>query len=290
MTRTNRFRLLQPLAPLFLALFLLAPTAAQGQSVEAVINEMKARYEQQFASVDNYIIETDKYTTYFRKADASAEARYESRTVWNESEGLFGQMDFSDSPGYYATEDQLDKLAAEAEYGGTETIDGTEAHVLLIDDPQALADDGSGEENPEEVTGTMRLYIDASQYVPIRMDFEAQVESERGTQTVKPTMTFSDYRTIDGLTVPWMMQMKMDNLNSSMSPEERAQARESLEQMEEQMKNMSDRQRKMMERMLKGKMESLRKIIEEGTIEFNVQVRDVKVNTGIPDDVFTSSN
>lgn len=289
MTCKTPSRLLRSLALVLALAGLLAPTAVQGQSVEAIISEMKARYEQQFAAVDNYIIETDKYTSYFRKTSTSGPPQYESRTVWKESEGLFGQMDFSDSPGYYATEAQLDKLAENSEYGGMQTVDGTDAHVLIVNDPQALAEDSS-DEDMENVKGSMRMYIDASQYVPIRMDFEAEVENPEGTQTVNPTMIFADYRTTDGLTVPWSMHMKMDNLNASMSPEEREQARESLAQMEEQMENMGERQRKMMERMLKGKMESLRKIIDEGTIEFNVQVQDVKVNTGIPDDVFTNSN
>ena len=286
-------RPIRPFALLLAAVFFL-PLAAEAQSVDAVIGEMKARYEQQFASVDNYIIETDKYTTYFRKSDAAGDGQYESRTVWKESEGLFGQMDFNDSPAYAPAAGELDRFAENATYGGTETLDGVETHVLIIDNPQALAEDamereGMDKDAMENMEGEMIMYIHADEYVPLRMDSETRVETEDGTQTISPTMTFSDYRTTDGLTMPWRMEMRMEDLNASMSPEDREQARESLAQLDEQMKEMSDRQRRMMERMMKGKMDKLRKIVEEGTIEFNIQVQDVKVNTAIPDDVFADS-
>jgi uncharacterized protein YeaO (DUF488 family) len=84
--------------------------------------------------------------------------------------------------------------------------------------------------------------------------------------------------------------MRMDNLNASISPEDREEARKSLEEMEKKMKEMGERQRKMMERMMGGQMDKLRQIIEEGTIEYTIQVQDVQVNASIPDDVFTSTN
>lgn len=273
-------------------------TAVQAQSVEAVIEKMKAKQEQQFADVDNYIIETDKYTSYFKKVEQDGTPTYQSRTIWNDQEGLLGTMDFADSPVYQSNPEELEKLRQHATYGGTEMVDGVNCYVLLVDDPEALAGDdaspdeemGASEEMEESTTEQLRFYVDASKYVPIRMDYSVKITRDGQTQEITPTVRFMDYRTVDGLTIPYRMEMKMENLNASMSPEEREQARKSLEQMEEKLKQMNEQQRKMVEGMMKGQMENLRKIIEEGTIEYTMQVQDVKVNTDIPDDVFNNSS
>ncbi len=275
-------------------------TGASAQSVDAVISNMKAQYEQQLAAIDTYIIETDKYTTYHRKVTTEGTATYESRTRWKDGQGLMEGSFVGDMNTALPNQDALDQLAENARYSGIETIDGVRTHVLIVDDPEALSDemvneeamdapDEDGSENVE--VGSMRFYVHAEQHVPVRMDYDATITRTDGqSQTMNAVVTFADYRTVDGLTIPFRTMMRMDNLNASISPEEREEARKSLAQMEEKMKEMSDRQRNMMERMMGGQMDKLRQIIEEGTIEYTIQVQDVQVNTAIPDDVFSGTN
>lgn len=293
-------RTFSALVGLLIVTGLLAGSAVHAQSVDAVISKMKAQYEQQLADIDTYVIETDQYTTYHRKVTTDGTASYESRTQWKDSKGFMGGSFMGDMNSTMPSEDALNRLAENATYGGTETIDGVQTHVLIVDDPSALSDDMMDEEDmnmpaSEETdniqVGSMRFYVHADMHVPVRMDYDATVTREDGSsQKMNSVVTFTDYRTVDGLTIPYRTTMRMDNLNASISPKEREEARKSLDQLEKKMKEMNDRQREMMEGMMSGQMDKLRQIVEEGTIEYTIQVQDVKVNTAIPDDVFTSTN
>lgn len=270
-----------------------APVPASAQSVDAVISQMKQKYEQQLAAVDNYIIETDKYTTYHRKVTKDGTATYESTTQWTESEGMMGGFTMDDAGFTQPGEGDLDRFAQNARYAGTETIDGVRTHVLIVDDPSALDDEMPTQDEMEgnvEV-GALTFYVHADEYVPVRVEYDATFTHEDGeSQQMTAVMTFRNYRTVDGLTIPYNTTMQMDNLNASISPEDREEARKGLEEMEKQMAQMDEQQRKMMERMMSGQLDKLRKIIEEGTIEYAIEVQDVQVNSGIPDGVFSSNN
>jgi outer membrane lipoprotein-sorting protein len=265
-------------------------STATAQSVEAVVNQMKARYQAQMEAVDTYIVETNQYTSYHRKTTRGGDMAYETETRWTgDGAGMLSGSNALTSlqPGLA----YIDTLTQVASYVGAETIDGRRCHVLLIDDPTALSDDqmpAMAQERAQQ--GEMRLYIDAEQYVPVRIESEVMVEQDGETQTLRPRIYFSDYRTVDGLTLPWTMEMRMDNLNASISPEEREQARQSLEEMEKRMEAMPEQQRRMMEGMMKKQLDQLRTILEEGSINFAVEVQDVKVNTDLPADVFSEGN
>jgi small-conductance mechanosensitive channel len=163
--------------------------------------------------------------------------------------------------------------------------------VLRIDDPAALSGNRMPAMNanaPQQ--GETRLYIDAERYVPLRLESEVSVERNGESQTLRPRILLSDYRTTDGLTLPWSMEMKMENLDATISAEEREQARRSLEEMEQRMQEMPEEQRQMMEGMMKNQLEQLRNILDEGSIQFAIEVQDVQVNAPLPDDVFSGGS
>lgn len=270
------------LGALLLSAAVCVPLAA-AQSVDAVINEMKARYQQQLEAVDSYIIETENYTSYHRKVSRNGEPTYETQTRWNDQAGMFDGLGATESP--LPSLSQLDTLALHATYGGTESVDGHRTHVLLVDDPSAL---GGYSDVPEDdvVNGEMKLYVDADRYVPLLMEFTVQVEQDGQMQTMHPRMRMSDYRTVDGLTLPWKMEMTMEDLDASISEEERAEARRGLEELEARMAEMPEEQRRMMEGMMENQIEQLRQIVEEGSIHFAIEVQDVQVNVPMPDGVF----
>ncbi len=263
-----------------------APTAA-AQSVDAVVNEMRARYQTQLETVDTYIVETNQYTSYYRKTTQGDDVAYETEMRWKDSgAGMFGGAGAMPSlqPGLA----QLDTLALKSSYAGTETVDGRSCHVLRIDDASALSGDRAPLLNSDQTQqGETRLYIDAERYVPLRLESEVTVERNGEAQTLRPRILLSNYRTTDGLTLPWAMEMKMENLDATISAAEREQARQSLEQMEQRMQEMPEEQRQMMEGMMKNQLEQLRNILDEGSIQFAIEVQDVKVNTPLPDDVFS---
>jgi len=274
---------------LLFVLLLIGTAPAAGQSVQAVVDAMKARYQQQLETVDTYVIETNQYTSYYRKTTRGGQPMYETAMRWQgEGSDLFRGA--GATPSLQPSLSQLDTLAQVATYEGTETIDGRRCHVLRIDDLTALSDSrmpamAGVPDNP----GSMRMYIDADRSVPLRMDMEVTTTQGGDTQTLQPRVAFSDYRTTDGLTLPWMMEMTMESVNASISPEEREQARQSLEELEARMKELPEAQRRMMEGMMEGQMEQLRSILDDGSIRFTVEVQSVEVNVPLPDGVFDSN-
>jgi outer membrane lipoprotein-sorting protein len=276
----------QRMVSLLFILLLTGTMPAMGQSVQAVVDAMKARYQQELEAVDTYIIETDQYTSYHRKTTQGSGPMYETAMRWHgEGSGFFRGA--GATPSLQPSLAQLDTLAQVATYEGTETIDGRRCHILRIDDLSAL----SASQLPPMAEGTddqgsMRMYIDAERSVPLRMEMEVTMTQDGETRTLRPRVVFSDYRTTDGLMLPWMMEMTMDNLNASMSPEEREQARRSLEEMEQRLEQLPEEQRRMMEGAMKGQLDQLRSMLDEGTIRFAVEVQDVQVNTPLPDGVF----
>jgi len=274
---------------LLFVLLLIGTGPAAGQSVHAVVDAMKARYQQEMETVDTYIIETDQYTSYHRKTMQDGEPVYETATRWGgEGSGFFSGMGNASS--LQPSRSQLDTLAQVATYEGTETVDGRRCHVLRVDDLSALSSPPMTGMDAETVDqGSMRMCVDAERPVPLRMDMEVTTTQNGETQTLRPQVVFSDYRTTDGLTLPWRMAITVENVNASISPEEREQARQRLEELEARMKELPEAQRQMMEGMMESQMDQLRSMLDDGSIQFAVEVRSVQVNTPLPDDVFDTN-
>jgi hypothetical protein len=86
------------------------------------------------------------------------------------------------------------------------------------------------------------------------------------------TMNMKDYRTIDGVALPFQMEMITE-----MSEEQRQQ----MEQMKQQMESMPEAQRERMQKMMGSQMENLM-----NNKPIVIEVNEVIVNGDIPDGVF----
>jgi len=243
---------------------------AVAQSVESIVGEMQARHERQLAEIDNYIVETNLSTSYYRKVTRDGRPTFEVTTRMRDGSPIFGADTGIDTgtqmimgPAF------LDRLAQHATYAGTATIDGKPAHTLRVNDPSALRDEvGDG---VEELT----YHVDAEQYVPVRV--VAVMASRGGQQQPTMTMNMSDYRTVEGLTLPYSMTMQMD---LGLSEKERRR----MEQMRKKMQNMSEQQREQMKRMMGGRFERMQKMMQGEPTTMTVQ--SVRVNEGLPDGIF----
>jgi len=243
-----------------------APAAAQ--SVDAVVENLRATYQQQLDAVDTYVVETNLYTSYNRKVTRDGAPTYESSTRLKGS----GNTPFATgtTPGA-AYGLQLDRLAEHATYAGTETIDGVRCHILEVAEPKNVTPEMGAEE-----AESMTYYVDAERHVPARIHF---TPSQRG-QGPRPsgvTINMRDYRTTDGLTIPYRMEFQIE---MEMSQQQRAQMEQALKQME----NMSEQQRKQMQSMMGGQMDVMKQMMSGEPIV--VEVQRVEVNTEIPDGVF----
>ena len=257
------------LTVLLAGVLLVSPQLAPAQSVDSIVDNMEANYKQQLETVETYIVKTNLYTSYNRKVTRDGEPTYETQMEMTGS---------SDSP--YATSTtpttaagmQFDRLRQHATYTGSETVNGAQAHVLSIDDPSKVSPE-IGQGNAESLT----YFIDANTYVPVRFLVESNQQGGRNAQDVQVTINMRDYRTTDGLTLPYRMEFIV---NMNMSEQQRQQMQQAMKQME----NMPEQQRKRMEQMMGNQMEMMKRMMSGEPVV--VEVQSVEVNTELPDGIF----
>lgn len=252
------------------------------QSPQEIFDRMIEQYTNSIEDIETMMMvtrmegfmETDSDTTFYRK-------------VMNEGIPTMQVVSSGSSAptsGYYNFHENYDALVENSSYEGTETVNGREAHVIFIEDVSALYDDvvttpeGQQQQQAEPQTG--RMYIDTENYIPVRMSFDINYEGE---YTGTADMSMSDIRNVEGMLVPFMMEMKIDGISSSMSAEDMAEAQESMKELEAQMENATGLQKRIMERAVKPQMERLQKILEEGSMTMRTIVEDVQTNVTIPE-------
>lgn len=173
----------------------------------------------------------------------------------------------------------VEKVFANAEVVGTETINGQSAWHILSKDVNLTQTSNGQEFTIQDVN----VWIDQDDCVPLmfRMEGEAAMQGEKRDIFIEKSDT--DWRTVEGtnLSMPFVQTMRMGGV---LTPEEQAQMEEARKQMAEfdkQMATMPASQRAMMERMMGGQMEQLRNMVETGMFEMKFRVLDVRVNEGI---------
>lgn len=253
------------------------------QSPQEILDEMIEQYTNSIEDVETMMmvtrmegfVESEPDTTYYRKVVTDG---FPNMQVVNSG---------SETPAanYYNIQENYDALVENATYEGTETVNGREAHVLFIEDVSTLYDDmvttPEGQEQQQQAEPQSgRMYIDAADYIPVRMSFDINYDGE---YTGSADMIMSDIRNVDGMSIPFLMEMKIEGISSSMSAEDMAEAKQSMEQFEKQMENSSGLQKRIMERTIKPQMERLQKILEEGSMTMSTIIMDVQTNVTIPE-------
>lgn len=253
------------------------------QSPKEILDEMIEQYTSSIEDVETMMMitrmegfmESEPDTTYYRKVVTDGFPNMQVVSSGSETP----------ASNYYNIQENYDALVENATYEGTETVNGREAHVLFIEDVSTLYDDmvtaPEGQEQQQQAEPQSgRMYIDAEDYIPVRMSFDINYDEE---YTGTADMIMSDIRNVDGMMIPFQMEMKIDGISGSMSAEDMAEAKESMAQFEEQMKNASGLQKRIMERTLKPQMERLQKILEEGSMTMRTIIMDVQTNVTIPE-------
>lgn len=274
--------------PLLLAALLLVPAAA-AQSAEEVLREATDRYAAQMEGVRDYTVTQSlmgrEVTTYAERTDGAGPPAFSSYLVTRG--GIVSTNDMDSDPTPPDPYQMLDRIADEARYAGREDVGGVRTHVIAVDDFGEIArefgavpEDEGGEFDVETAT----FYIGADDHRIHRMTMEGTLTSDDGrTAPVAFDTRLADYRTVDGLTLPHRMTMRMEGMDTQLSDAERAEAQQQLEQLRTQMAQMSPEQRRMMESMMGDQLEHLEQMLGGGGFEMEVEVTDVKVNTGRPD-------
>lgn len=254
-----------PLVVLLLFAFFAVPSAAQ--SVESIVEEMRAVQNEQFKGVDTYIVKTTHYTSYNKKTGKGNPPTFRTETRMKSEANA--NVDVGTPSKAYGP--QLDHLKQHATYEGTETVNGTQCHVLRVD---TLPNQSGNRANAQGIT----YYVDASRHLISRMTMETQGQGQgAGSKQKVVTVNLKNYTTTDGLTLPHRMEVNFD-LNMS------KQQRQQMKQMMEKMKNMPKQQRERMQQMMGGQMDMLKQMMSDEPVV--VEVQTVTVNSDLPDGVF----
>jgi len=250
----------------------LAP-AATAQSAREIIQTAIDRYEQRMSGVENYTVVQDvmgiQSTSYYEKR--TIDGRSVFRLI--DSYGDDSQDDMGEMYSGFM------EVAERAQYSGEEKVAGHDTYVLAVDDFSGLALQNEGADfKPKKGI----FYLDSSDYIIRRIYMEGVVERNGQPQPATADMFFEDYRTVDGMVHPFLINMNVTGVTSGLSDEELAQARKDLDDLRKRMKEMPESQRKMMESMMGPQIDKLEEMVESGNVELSITVKELRVNRGPP--------
>jgi hypothetical protein len=267
-------------SPVLVLLLLLLPAVASAQSAGEVLQQALERYEERMEGVENYtVVQTAMgfdATTHFERRTV------DGHVVFVQAEEASGSAARQIPQSYSA---MLEAMRERAAYGGTESVDGNECHVLTLDDFSGERMESLMPSGPEDdwTPKRMKIWLDSGQLVPRKMLMEGTVTGDDGREKpVTFTARMKDYREVEGVLHPFRMEMSSEGLGEAIPEEDRAEIQRSLEQMKAQMENMSPQQREMMKQMMGGQMEQLEEMLASGSLDFTVEVTELRVNEGPP--------
>jgi outer membrane lipoprotein-sorting protein len=260
-------------------------------SVQEIINNMQKVYEKQMAGINDYTViqkptggvaaMAGETKIYYKKAKVDGGEIYKTR-IENEVMGMNmvmiydGKYNWSKNPMTGEIEKKESEFnpgqmwknmdLSKTKYLGEEMIDGEKAYILQIDNvmqvmgnPQNFSPQGEETEGSAETSG--KLWISSKTWMPVRMVMVMKAGSEGMIMNTTTTTDFKDYRQVVSMLHPFQLVMKtsMEMDTSGMSEEEKEEQEQTLQMMQSMMSGMGS---------------------------FSIETVDVKVNTGLPDNLF----
>lgn len=276
----------------------LSSTCVAGMTVQEVIGNMQKTYEKQMKGINDYTIVqkgtggvaalAGETTIYYKKAEIKGEVIYKTRT---ESEVMGMAMVSIYDGNYNWTKNpmtgEIEKKTAEynpgqmwknidltkSKYLGEEEIDGEKTYILQIDNAlqvmgnqQAMSSQGGESEGSAEASG--KLWINSKTWMPVRMLMVMKAKPGEGAEgmamNTEMTTDLKDYRQVGTMLHPYqlVMNMEMEIDTSGLSEEEKKEQEQAMQMMKSMMSGMGS---------------------------FSIDTVDIKVNSGLSDDLFDGS-
>jgi len=294
MLRVNK-KILIGIIILCLILFF-SSTCVAGMSVQEVISNMQKTYEKQMKGINDYTIVqkgtggvaamAGETTIYYKKAEIKGEVLYKTRTesevmgmavvsiydgnyIWSKNP-MTGEIEKKISeynPGQIWKNIDLSK----SKYLGEEEIDGEKTYILQIDNamqvmgnPQNFSPQGGESEGTAESSG--KLWISSKTWMPVRMFMVMKAKPGEGVEgmamNTEVTTDLKDYRQVGTMLHPYqlVMNMAMEIDTSGLSEEEKKEQEQGMQMMQSMMSALGG--------------------------SFSIETVDVKVNSGLSDDLF----
>lgn len=175
-----------------------------------------------------------------------------------------------------ANADQMSLFMETAKVLGKETVDGKSAFHLRAENVNQV----HGENGQEFVMQHVSMWLDAKEYVPLRMKIDGTMTYEGETKPMIIENSQSDYRIVPGSKMYEAHKQSM-KISGTMTPEQEAQMLEAQKQMvdfEKQMETMPASQRKMMEDMMGPQLEMMRNMSAGGGFQTEIIVSSIGIN------------
>ncbi|MCF8308128.1 MAG: hypothetical protein K9I68_03870 [Bacteroidales bacterium] len=299
---------------IFVILLITAPLVSQAQmTAKEVMNNMKDAYKEQMEGVKDMTKKTDQGVKYQKWEQKSGETTYKLR---NEQK-VSGQTQISVYDGkYYWTKNTYSNEVTKKEmdinpmvffnylesmdlkYAGTENVNGKNCHALKVEnaDLNKMVNPTTGEKmipaktkGMQEATVDATFFIDGADWVMVKSIYDIKdIRMQNKTRNAKTVMINDDFRTVKGVIIPYHTEFTMEMDMSAEEKKKAKEARKSMKKMKEKMKDMPPEKRKMMKEYM-PQMKKAQSILMTGQMEKEFNVKEVKINTGIPDKLFDGS-
>lgn len=187
---------------------------------------------------------------------------------------VMSQDDFEDM-----AQEAVHSIAAFSESAvlvGTETVEGRKAYHLVADN---LDRTRSFDENQEFTLQTINAWIDAEEYVPLKLIMDGTMDMDGTSRPVTIENIERDYRTVPNSNMyePYQQVMRLTGEMADETKKQMQEARAQLEEFDKQMAEMPESQRKMMMNMMGEQIEMMRTMAAGDGIEIVTNVRSITV-------------
>lgn len=245
------------------------------QQVDEILGAALARYEQRMEGIENYVVTQDimgyEVEGYYERREIDGRPVF----VLTRSYGVHGREEDDLASLYH----EFAKVANRADLRGQEPVDGHDCYVLVVDDFSGVQLEPDQEDFiPRKGT----FYLDVDQYVLRRLVIEGALKVEDQMRPVTVDAVFGDYRDIGGMLHPFNTRVVLGGLTAQLSEEELAEARRSLEDLRQRVESMPESQREIMTSSLGPQMEKLEELVDSGSLELMVVVKELRINAGPP--------
>jgi len=259
---------------LFTTIAVVLPNAANSQDQKAVeiLESMQDRYEQSIEDVDDYVMEKENHTLFYKKAfTEDGRPYFKTKTKGDYKDDM--ESASAKNKDIYS---QLSSKAKEkANYEGTDEVDGHEVHVIYIDQMELKGFNAN--RDTEDTVKDVYLYIDSDKLVVRKMEYTIKSKTKGGEmREISPVITNRDFRNVEGMLIPYESATVVKGL--TLSDEEREKAEKGLREIEEKMEKMPESQREMVKEMAGDKIERYRKMVEEDQYKEVSRVKNIEVN------------
>jgi hypothetical protein len=268
------------------ALTLAVPAAAQPNAVDVMRGVMQQLAENT-EGVEDYTLtlragELSTSVYVYRDGDEWQVVSPEDDELGSMLEGLvvwpmFGEMDEDFPAEGEVTEEELAEFA-DVFTLTSETLEGRPAQVIFLHMAGFMDED---DDDDGSMPDSLRMYVDPDSRQIMRVHVAGvagEMEELPGGGEVEVTMDFRDYRETDGLTVPRRLGMDL-RMDMDIPDDQRLMIQAGIAAARAEMAaDDSDEARQ-----TAALIDLFMGLFTEGHVQMDVQVEDVRVNTGPPD-------